>query len=87
MVPSDVVKFTAVPLCGGVPPDSSTCATIVAVPLTGSALIAVVRVIVEPVGAVSGTFSQPTMKRGAMQSRKRTTTRDDGRGIIKTLTS
>ena len=58
------------PLCGGVPPDSSTCATIVAVPLTGSAFVAVVNVIVEPVGASSGTFSQPAAKSGAAQSTK-----------------
>ena len=57
-MPSVVVNVTAVPLCGGVPADSSTCAVITAVPLAGSAVAPATSVIVEPVGASSGTFSQ-----------------------------
>lgn len=57
-VPSVVVKITCVPLCGGVPADSRTCATIVAVPPAAIALVEVVSVIEEPVGARNGVFSQ-----------------------------
>lgn len=39
------------------PDDSSTCATIVAEPFAESAVVGVVRVIEDPVGARSGTFS------------------------------
>jgi hypothetical protein len=58
MAPSDVVKVTCVPLCGGNPEASITCAVIVVEPLTGTTLVAVLRVIVEPLGARSGTFWQ-----------------------------
>src|SRR5205085_10639354 len=61
MEPSVVEKITCVPLCGGVPADSSTCATSCVVPLIGSAVADETRVIVEPVGASSGTFWQPTV--------------------------
>jgi len=60
MLPSVVVKITRVPLCGGVPAASSTCATIVAEPFAGSAVVADVKVIDDPVGARSGDFSQAT---------------------------
>jgi type II secretory pathway pseudopilin PulG len=56
--PRFVEKVTCVPLCGGVPAASRTCATISAVPLNPSALVAVDSVMVDPVGASSGTFSQ-----------------------------
>ena len=55
IVPSVVVKVMCVPLCGGVPAGSSTCATTCVVPLTGSAVVVVVRVMVDPDGASSGT--------------------------------
>ena len=58
IVPSVVVNVTRVPLWGGVPADSSTCAVIVAVPLIGSAVVADVSVMDEPVGARNGVFSQ-----------------------------
>src|SRR5262245_48120935 len=50
-----------VPLCGGVPACSSTCAMMSVVPLTGSALIDDVSVMDDPEGARSGTFSQETV--------------------------
>jgi hypothetical protein len=61
IVPSVVVKITCVPLCGGVPADSKTCATSCVVPLIGSEVADEIRVIVEPVGAKSGTFWQATV--------------------------
>ena len=60
-MPSDVVKVTVVPFCGGVPLDSSTCAISAVVPLMGSVVALAVSVIVEPVGASSGTFWQATI--------------------------
>ena len=54
--PSVVVKMTNVPSCGGVPPDSRTCAMMSVVPLTGRAVVATVNVMVDPVGASRGTF-------------------------------
>src|SRR4051812_2527742 len=61
MLPRFVVNVTSVPLCGGVPPASITCAMMVVEPLEGSAVDNAVSVIVEPVGANSGTFSQATL--------------------------
>jgi len=55
IVPSDVVKVTCVPACGGVPALSMTCAMIVAVPLMGRTFVAVASVMLEPDGASSGT--------------------------------
>jgi type II secretory pathway pseudopilin PulG len=60
IVPSVVVKRTRVPLCGGVPDGSMIWAMTSAVPFTDNALVAAVRVIVDPEGARSGTFSQAT---------------------------
>ncbi len=57
-IPRFVENVMWVPLCGGVPAASSTWALMSAVPLKPSALVAVDRVIVEPDGASSGTFSQ-----------------------------
>jgi hypothetical protein len=87
MVPNVVVKVTLVPLCGGVPDDSRTCAIIVATPLIGRAVAAEVKVIVEPVGANSGTFSHPTARSGAVVMRRRPQKRCSVRGIIVTITS
>jgi type II secretory pathway pseudopilin PulG len=67
--PSVVVKVTTVPLCGGVPAASSTCAMMSAEPFTESALVEPVSVIVEPVGARSGTFSQPAASSGTSRAR------------------
>jgi hypothetical protein len=58
MVPSVVVKTTWVPLCGGVPAASITCAISCTVPSAAEAFDAAVNVMVEPEGARSGTFSQ-----------------------------
>ena len=66
MTPSVVVKVTRVPLWGGVPADSRTCATIVAEPLAGIAFVPEVNVIDEPVGASSGAFSQATIRSAAI---------------------
>jgi len=57
-VPSVVVNVIDVPLCGGVPDDSMTCAMSVDEPFIGRAVAPETSVIVEPVGASSGTFSQ-----------------------------
>ena len=45
------------PLCGGVPLASITCAMMSVVPFAGSAVADAVSVIVEPLGASSGTLS------------------------------
>jgi hypothetical protein len=65
IVPRVVVKVTRVPLCGGVPAASSTCAVIEAVPFTGKAVVADVKVMVDPVGAKNGAFSQADTTRAA----------------------
>ena len=64
-------KGDGVPLCGGVPPASITCAMMSVVPFTGSAVAAAVSVIVEPDGASSGTFWQA----GGEKRRRRATAR------------
>jgi type II secretory pathway pseudopilin PulG len=66
MVPSVVVNVTCVPLCGGVPEGSMTCAMMSADPLIGSAVAADVNVMLEPDGASNGTFSQETVSRAAL---------------------
>ena len=50
-MPSDVVKVTWVPVCGGVPEGSITCATIGAMPLIGRTVVGLVSVRVDPDGA------------------------------------
>jgi len=50
---------TSVPRCGGVPAGSMTWATMSALPLIGSAVTGVVSVMADPLGASSGTLSQP----------------------------
>src|SRR5262245_46442114 len=60
MVPNDAVKVTMVPLWTGVPPDSMTDAMISAVPLMGTTVVLTLRMMVDSVGAVRGTLSQPT---------------------------
>jgi hypothetical protein len=65
IVPSVVVKMMCVPEWGGVPADSNTCAMSSVVPFTGRAVVDAVSVIVEPVGAKSGTFSQPAVTSGS----------------------
>jgi hypothetical protein len=51
MVPRFVVNVTTVPLCGGVPPASITCAMMSVVPFDGSADASAVSVMVDPLGA------------------------------------
>ena len=60
-VPSDVVKETWVPLCGGVPAGSSTRAVIDVAPFTGRTFVDANNEIVDPEGARSGVFSQDTV--------------------------
>lgn len=69
IVPSVVVKVTRVPLWGGVPDDSRTCAVIVADPFTASAVVAEVSEIDEPVGARNGVFSHAATNRLADSAR------------------
>lgn len=47
-------------MCGGVPADSRTCAIIVVELLADSAVVDAVSVMVDPVGASSGTLWQAT---------------------------
>jgi hypothetical protein len=58
MRPSVVVKVTCVPLCGGVPAASTTCALMTVESFADNALADAESVIVDPTGAISGTFSQ-----------------------------
>src|SRR5215472_11082756 len=84
MVPSDVVKVTCVPACGAVPALSMTCATIVALPLSGTTDCAVVNVMLDPDGARSGTRLQASsMTNAIVGSRKRAAKRP--RDIMKAL--
>ena len=53
-----VVNVTSVPFWTSVPPASITVAVMSAAPLTGTIVVLLKRVTVEPVGAVSGTLSQ-----------------------------
>jgi hypothetical protein len=67
--PSVVVKLMWVPLCGGVPAASSTCAIICVLPFAESADVVAVSVIVDPVGASNGTLSHaPATKAKAIQA-------------------
>jgi hypothetical protein len=54
--PSVVVNVMSVPRLGGVPAGSMTWAMISALPLSGSAVAADVKVMVDPDGASSGTL-------------------------------
>ena len=56
--PNVVVKITTVPSWGGVPAASRTWAMMSVVPLTDSAVLPAVSVIVDPLGASNGTFWQ-----------------------------
>jgi hypothetical protein len=80
--PSDVVKMMCVPECGGVPDCSTTWAITCAVPLTGSAVVEAVSVIVDPLGASSGTRSHAT--RTMLANAAHTTARRE-RAIFKIL--
>jgi type II secretory pathway pseudopilin PulG len=84
-VPSVVVKVMCVPLWGGTPACSSTCARTCVVPLTGNAVVDVVSVMVDPDGASSGTRWQASigieqMVKSASQAAER------DRDIMKALT-
>ena len=56
------MNVTCVPLCGGVPACSSTCVMRSVVPLSGSTVAVLVRVMVAEDGARSGTLSQLTVR-------------------------
>jgi type II secretory pathway pseudopilin PulG len=83
IVPSDVVKVTCVPECGGVPEASITCAITCVVPFTGSAVAATVSVMVDPDGASSGTFWQATANIDTLATRAASGRAREGRGIMK----
>jgi hypothetical protein len=68
-----------VPECGGVPDGSMTCAITCVVPLTGKAVVDAVIEMVEPDGASSGTFWQPTA-RPAMRAKTNAEITDASRG-------
>src|SRR3954464_13064570 len=69
MRPRFVVNVTCVPLCGALPEASMICAMICVVPLAGRAVVATVRVMLEPDGASSGTFSHAAVKSAATARR------------------
>jgi type II secretory pathway pseudopilin PulG len=76
---------TCVPACGAVPAFSTTCAMIVAEPFTGSTDVAVVRVMLDPDGASSGTrLHAASMAKAIDGMTKRAARRL--RDIMKTLT-
>jgi hypothetical protein len=81
-----VVKVTNVPLCGGVPPDSMTCAMMLVVPLAGSTVASDVSVMVDPVGASSGTFSHATAIVADAASMAAKADRRRRRDIMKSIT-
>jgi hypothetical protein len=93
-VPSVVVKVTLVPFCTGVPPDSSTIAVMVAEPPSGMASALAYRVMVELLGASSGTFSHveekienaasSTSEKGARRGNRRRWSAGEG-GIMENL--
>jgi type II secretory pathway pseudopilin PulG len=86
IVPSDVVKVTSVPECGGVPDASITCAISCVEPFTGKAVAATVSVIVEPDGARSGTFWQPAANTDTVRSAEAATSAArERRDIMKSI--
>jgi len=85
MVPRLVVKVIAVPLCGGVPPASITCAMMSVVPFTGRAVAEAVIVMLEPLGASNGTFSHATLNHAGTTSRAARANFRRNRDIMKTI--
>jgi type II secretory pathway pseudopilin PulG len=85
-VPRFVVKVIVVPLCGGVPLASMTWAMMSVVPLDGRAVAEAVNVIVDPLGASSGTFSQARARSAATDNRDVRTAARRRRDIIRTIT-
>jgi hypothetical protein len=67
--PIVVVNVTRVPFCTCVPPASITVAVISAAPFTGTIVVLLKRVTVEPVGAVSGTLSHAADAQAARSPR------------------
>ena len=67
-MPIVVVNVTNVPLWASVPADSITVAVMSADPLTGTTVVLLKSVSVEPLGAVSGTVSHPTANTSAQAS-------------------
>src|SRR4051812_45001756 len=76
--PKLVVKLTSVPLCGGLPPDSITWAMMSAVPLAGRAVAEATSVIVDPLGARSGTLSHASVRNALTQTTSIPATRRGG---------
>jgi hypothetical protein len=67
--PMVVVNVTSVPFCTWVPPASITVAVMSADPLTGTIVVLLKRVTVDPVGAVSGTLSHAAEAAAASSAR------------------
>ena len=67
-MPTVVVNVTNVPLWASVPADSITVAVTSADPLTGTTVVSLKSVSVEPLGAVSGIVSHPTAHTSAQAS-------------------
>jgi len=84
--PRFVVKVILVPLWGGVPAASITCAMMLVVPLIGSAVDKAVRLMVDPVGARSGTFSQATVRRTKLVTTALRANAQRKRDIMKAIT-
>lgn len=83
--PRFVVKVSVVPECGGVPDASMTCAMMSVDPPIGRAVDVAVRVMVEPVGASSGTFWQATVKHAEMATKAASRAVERRRVTMKTL--
>ena len=79
MLPNEEVNVTTVPFCTGVPADSVTEALISAVPWTGTTVVLTVSVIVDEVGASSGTLSQADRVATATMSAESDRERDTGK--------
>lgn len=79
MLPNEEVNVTTVPFCTGVPADSVTDAVTSAVPLTGTTVVLTVSVMVDSVGASSGTLSQADKVATAMRNAESDRERDTGK--------
>jgi hypothetical protein len=86
-IPRFVVKEMCVPLCGGVPLASITCAMMLVVPLVEAPSPAAVNVMVDPLGASSGTLSHAAVRSEHMTSTGVIAEARRRRGIMKAITS
>src|SRR4029453_11499312 len=79
------VKEPSVPRCGGVPAGSMTCAMISVDPLTGSAVVVESNVMIEPLGASTGTFVHAEVKVAKTASMATLATEGKVRGIMDSI--